>query len=29
MLGDDLNATVMTERFGFRAVSDAREGFEY
>ena len=27
MFGDDLNATVMIERFGFGAVSDAREGF--
>ena len=26
MLGDDLNATVMTERYGFGAISDTREG---
>lgn len=26
MLGDDLNATMMTERYGFGAVSDTREG---
>ena len=27
MFGDDLNATVMIERFRFGAVSEAREGF--
>ena len=27
MFEDDLNATVMIERFGFRAVSNACEGF--
>ena len=28
MFGDDLNATVMTERIGIGTLSDAREGCE-